>query len=187
MININELHYNCLPDSVEVDGRRFLVKTDYRDWLNFGEILKGEEIALSDIFDMFVNDAPNITAEVVIALAEFYACADKYPICSSEDENTLSYKDDFGYIYADFIRVYKIDLLACSLHWHAFISLLRGLSTGGISEIVSIRSYKGTDKDALKAKSCWRIQDCEQTDADRELYEALKNGGDVSKILKGEL
>lgn len=174
-----------LPETITVDGRPYIINTDFRVWLNFDKLLSNfEQFYVKDWLSLFIEDAPELTDTALNAVIEFYVCKDKYPVSSGGGAQTVSYEDDMGYIYADFLRQYRIDLLTEKMHWWSFVALFRGLTTD-MQTIISYRSYKGKDSEMVKAQTQWRIQENKpQTEFERQIEEALDAGEDIDKILK---
>lgn len=174
---------NGLPNVLVAEGRPFLLNTDFRLWLPFGELLDSRAIYQDDINPLFSGEAPDISQEVVDALAEFYYCVDKYPVLSGGGEKVVSFFDDGGYVYADFKREYGINLLTDRLHWHEFQALFRGLSCS-MSDIMSTRAYAGKDSGINKRKASWRIQDDKPQSGEAGAVEAaLRGDGDLTGII----
>ena len=66
-----------LPQAIEVGGRFYRIKTDYRYWLRFLQIVK--EPAMLDDFDfLYITDIPEDKQAGVDALVEF--CFIKNPL-----------------------------------------------------------------------------------------------------------
>lgn len=55
------------------------------------------------------------------------------------DEIPYSFADDANILYADFRRVYGIDLSTAELHWYEFMALLEGLYSNTFAERVHAR------------------------------------------------
>ena len=49
---------NALPDTIEVDGKAYLIKTDFREWLKFARLIESKDATLADLLYLFVEDFP---------------------------------------------------------------------------------------------------------------------------------
>ena len=147
-----DLRNKDLPNAIQADGKSFLIQTDFRLWSNFGANLDKDnpEKIIAVIPDLFIDDLPEPSEEVINKLLEFYACKDVTPkeINSGRDEKLLDMIQDGSYIYASFMQCYGIDLIDIEyLHWHKFITLFKCLSEDCIiKKIISYRGYVKSEK-----------------------------------------
>ena len=168
-----------LPDTIEVEGNLYLIKTDYREWLKFGIEMKKQE--MRDYSYLFINDMPEAEtveeiSKVLKILVEFYNCPSVYPASVSEinTEETIDFENDQEFIYTAFLKQYRINLINEDLHWHEFMTLFRGLFVA-YESITSIRTYSGDDFKQLKEKARWSIRGARRQDEETErLYNELK-------------
>ena len=132
-----------LPDYITVDGVKYKVRTDYRVWMKFGEIIsdntKGTQKYLSAVILCFdpriVTKLPPDPAATLEAMCDFYACGKHTNTKKKHAEHNragcgrvFSFSEDWGYIYSSFLSEYGIDLLTSNLHWQQFMALMGGLS-----------------------------------------------------------
>ena len=174
----------ALPDTVTVDGRVYAIKTDFRVWLEFGELIEDENTTISDISFVFKDDIPPYTKECLNALINFYANQNKIPNYSGGgNERVLDFNIDSEYIYASYWAEYNIDLFEVDLHWHKFKALFLGLSEeSAIKQIIIKRVYtksnKDPDKIARENKKAWalpRVDDIDEEETERELEKLFYN------------
>lgn len=153
-----------LPCTVDVAGRAWRVKTDFRYGLLFYRFIK-ERKPLGEYALFFEGDSPDMSGEAGSALVAFYA--DKPPLprgSAGDDGEVLSdWWQDGDLIYAAFMESYGIDLFDVRLHWHKFLALFRGLHDTKLNEVIGIRSWKAGDKTKPDAhmrrlKAAWRIE-----------------------------
>lgn len=158
-----DLSRKGLPNAIEVDGKLYFIKTDFRIWLNFSKIIK------KDYTELFLDDVPDFTEETESQLLLFYINPEVTPNDSSNedlDENIFDFLLDGSYIYASFMSVYNIDLIDIeNLHWHKFLALFRSLPEDSmIKQIISFRSYNPSDsrkkeKDVrVRLKDVWSLK-----------------------------
>lgn len=136
------LLYEPLPDCIHADGREIAVLTDFRDWIQFSDMVSDRDLTAEEkaalMADWLCDPVDCITEEIVNALYAFYRAKDlEYqPEEESEEEATaqpvhppvFSWSVDARFILGDFRRYYGMDLLAIGyLHWWEFRSLLAAL------------------------------------------------------------
>lgn len=181
-----------LPDTVEVEGRFYYIKTDFRDWLRFSEILESNTKDVTEFNFLYIGSTPPDLIKGFEALLEFYSPKIELPRPShnkKSNEKLLDYNVDAALIYAAFYEVYKIDLMATDknghaikLHWHKFLTLLQGLHGTRLNEIMSYRAYDSNDKSDYKKQmqelhDMWHIE----TIQDKKAKERLEH---FSSLLK---
>ena len=156
-----DLRKRNLPNAIECGGKFFSIKTDFREWLKFGELIKTDR-TLKDYVFLFKNEVPNI--DFFKQLIDFYINKNCTPNIkdSKSDLNILDYLEDGEYIYASFLEAYGIDLLEEDLHWHKFQALIRSLpETSKMQRIMSARAYKPTKKSMesqlQEARDMWAL------------------------------
>lgn len=146
MINV---FYESLPEALEINGREYLIITDFREWLRFSDMLKSdipENYKLEFLEDMFLEEMPSMYSPedielVMNAITDFLSLAElEFPMLRQEEEEpgnvfeegvkkAIYYEQDAPYIISAFQREYQIDLLSVEyLHWWKFRMLLDGLS-----------------------------------------------------------
>lgn len=110
-----------LPTAIEVNGRFFPIKTDFREWLKFSQLITKKDLLYDDLFYLFENEIPN--EPFFEALLKFYINENTTPRGNGADEKTFDYYEDGEYIYSAFMQQYHIDLIESNLHWHKFKAL----------------------------------------------------------------
>lgn len=153
MINLKE---KGLPNAIEVNGRTFLVNTDFRVWLDYPNNLKAEDG--SGYVAIFRDNVPMPSDEVMKQLDLFYRQPSELPRCESKAEPLIDWDMDADYVYAAFMQAYGIDLVDADLHWHKFLALFHGLPADTyILKIMEYRSYEGDDKELIKLRQAWSL------------------------------
>jgi len=135
---------DVLPDSVEIDGIRIPIDTDYRTGMLFDMLAKDESLDDAARMQLGIwlycgNDLP---AEVdrnklFTAILFFYRGEDSgeksadiphtAPGKHAPAGGVFDFVWDGDQIYAAFLQVYRIDLTAVRLHWWKFLALLTAL------------------------------------------------------------
>lgn len=144
-----DLRNKSLPDTITVNGKDFLIKTDFRLWLKFSTMIE-EERPLSDYLFLLEDVEGNIPLDNFFPqLVQFYTNPNSTPknINSTSTDRVVDYIEDGEYIIASFMQDYGIDLTEVDMHWHKFKALFAGLSDDTkIKQIMSMRSYRKNKK-----------------------------------------
>ena len=153
--------YGQLPETVEVDGTTYRVKTDFREWIKFADVCTDFELTAEEklyyIYDLFEEDAPRDLIKGVQALFEFFA-ADDLPKTGIQAETSgtktakgkppvFSYYYDSAYILGAFLREYNIDLIDVEyMHWYKFRALLEAVpDKSPLKERVAYRAINAAE------------------------------------------
>lgn len=149
-----------LPKSVEIGGREYPVKTDFRAWIEFEIKFQKASDSVKKI-DLIINmfkirpviknaDEFNCLIEEMI---KFYNCGEKMKNEKESKDNSsgpliYSFEKDHFHIYTDFIRFYSLDLNEVEyLHWWKFRQMFIELPEDSkIKTIMMYRSIKITSK-----------------------------------------
>lgn len=177
-----DLRKKGLPSQIEVGGLFYAIKTDFREWIKFGEIIK-QPFEIYDLAFLFVENVP-LVVDFTKELLEFYENKNATPNYNDKSsERTLDYILDGEYIVGSFMSAYGIDLTSVDMHWHLFKALFVSLpDTSKITQIMGMRSYKKSeesyDKVALKNKKAWKlpsIMDSELEQINQEINDEFYN------------
>ena len=146
-----------LPTFLKANGKKYQIKTSFKDWIEFEEIITREDLILEEkqVFSLRkvlkdqVHKNPIEFLELFIKAVEFCRCG-LPSVASDDNKKVLDFKKDFWAIWADFKTYNGIDLKKEELHWWEFMSLfyslpqssqikkrieIRDLSLGEISKI----------------------------------------------------
>lgn len=157
-----DLRKQGLPDTVEVDGKSFKIKTGFKEWLEFGERIKDKNCTLGDLMFLFEDKIPQ--QDFSVELFEFYTNENSTP--NYDDDNSkeivLDYIEDGEYIYSSFMTQYGIDLIENNIHWWKFKALFLGLKDDSkIKDIMAMRKWEKTKKTpeqvAKENKRAWSL------------------------------
>lgn len=140
-----DLRCRDLPQAIEVNGKSFLINTDFRYWIKFGELVKQDE-TLDKFLYLFKNKVPQ-DPEFFNALMDFYNNPNATPKSPPSNGNDIiDYVLDGEYIFGSFMQAYHIDLVDIEyMHWHKFKALLLCLPSS--SKMMEIMSLRGWEKD----------------------------------------
>lgn len=144
-----------LPESVEVNGKEYGIKTDFKIWIRFSQVIfseKGEYRALAEaLCEIFKEIPPNLTGALE-AMIDFYTLQKKSRGEWQENKRTqiFDFDIDSGLIYAAFFQQYRIDLTKTDMHWWVFKTLFDSLSED--TQFVKVMQFRCKDVTAIKDK-----------------------------------
>ena len=170
-----------LPETIEVNGSRFRIHTDYRYFLRFREHLQEKDARL-DAFDyMYIDEKPASRLEGIRELCAFMNPPQELPRRTGTEtsEIVIDYEIDAPYIYAAFMEQYGIDLITKPLHWYLFNALLHGLHDTELNNIINARMYKPSgrndeyEKARQKQYEAWRLPQPGDNEPDEALDDFL--------------
>lgn len=167
-----------LPSSIDVNGRKIAINTDFRVWIKYEELMLDEEKEadkqIMEVLDTCLLDDFTITSlddleKLFDGLLSFYGLGQKIENSKekkeSEEEDSdfsnpskiYSYEHDWSYIYSAYMECYNINLFTANLHWWEFKALFNGLNDKCLfSKIMSFRSMKITSKMSKDEKKYYR-------------------------------
>lgn len=157
-----DLRFKEMPSAIEVGGITYALKTDFREWLQFGYMLEHDHQLWAGVFSDEVPSA-DWSEEII----EFYLSENVTPKREMpSDRKLLDYILDGDYIVASFQSAYGIDLTTIDyMHWHRFKALIAGLPKNAkLSEIMGYRAWKKQgkydhDREMEKLERAWRLPD----------------------------
>jgi len=144
-----------LPESVEINGKEYKIKTDFKIWIRFAQAIfsaKGEYSALADAMcDIFEKIPPSL-AGALTAMMDFYTLQKKGDAEEQKGQRTqiFDFDIDSGLIYAAFLQQYRIDLTKVDLHWWVFKTLFDNLSED--TQFVKVMQFRCKDISSIKDK-----------------------------------
>lgn len=159
-----DLTKNSLPDVITINGRDFLIHTDFRVWLKFEiSLTKMNPKDIIDVSYLFKNEKPSYCP--ISDLIAFSRPRNELPrnVFGKSDVIVIDYELDADLIYSAFMEQYGIDLLEVEhLHWHKFLALLAGIGENTkLREVMGYRCYeKSTEKEDVlrnKLRRAWEI------------------------------
>ena len=146
----------ALPDCLTVSGKECKIKTDFKTWLKFSEIISGGIESITDtapLFCLVFEEIPPNFYEGLSAMFEFYTHNAKTTADSSSDKsrkNVFDFDYDGNLIYAAFLQQYNIDLCNANMHWWQFKSLFDSLSEE--TQFIKVVQYRMIDLSKIKDK-----------------------------------
>lgn len=177
-----DLTSKALPDTITVDGRAYLLNTDFRVWLRFFRDVKECERkrSLFNASYLFKDAMPvyidvNMLMQWAIPPREL-----PRPIGDECEDIVLDYDIDSDLIYSAFMEQYGIDLMDVEMHWYKFMALIRGISSETmLGKVIGWRSYekdsRSLDEIKREMKHAWEIIEplTPEEQAETDAFDAL--------------
>lgn len=153
-----------LPTKLEVDGRLYDIRTDYRDILiifqawNDSELTKQEKIIT--MLKIIYKEVPNNTTEAIEKAIEFINCNKQQE--ESKDRSLFDWEQDEQIIFSAVNKVAGKEVRNEShIHWWTFLGLFNSIEESLFTTVISIRDKK------VKGKKLDKYE--------QEFYEKNKN------------
>lgn len=152
--------FDTLPNTVNIDGKVVPIKTDYRSWLKFIEIVQGynlENITVEGYVEMMdkvistlFHQSQNIEITVSlfgVIMAFFTGFTDEKRKSESKSEKpTSDFRIDADEIYTSFVQDYGIRLAESQMHWYEFRTLFSNLSENtALGKLIRLRTMDEED------------------------------------------
>lgn len=141
---------DSVPESLTISGAEYKINTDFRVWIKFEMLLSDDSAdANKTLFEVkkliFKDKIPPIRfdEETTEQILWFYCCGKEPQKSSEKSKEVFSYEHDDGYIYAAFMKEYRIDISAVKLHWWKFHDCMLSLSDD--TEFVKIMGYRAIE------------------------------------------
>ena len=156
---------DTLPKTINLDGKKVPIKTDFRDWVRFTKILQdynldqmtGVEFVemmekiISTLF--FESQKIQISFELFQEIVNFYVgfSERKNNKKKNDGPRTYDFVIDADAIYSSFYKEYGIRLIEHEMHWYEFRSLFSNLSENSpVGYLNRIRTMKESEVPAEK-------------------------------------
>ncbi len=130
---------NKYPEYIEVAGKKLKINTDFRIALKCDDIYRDTTIGsfektLAIIYLLLGNDGLDNSehSEEMLKLIVKYLQCGKDNESTDNEEPSMNFKQDEGYIKASFMSDYGINLDKVEMHWWCFYDLLKGLTENSI-------------------------------------------------------
>lgn len=138
-----------LPETVEIDGLKYPIHTDFRISILFEQLLADTELTEPEkLIQALQLYYPLLPADIPTAIDQmlwFYRCGKEQKAAEDEKPSAavFDYDVDDQYIYAAYLDQYGIDLQDVKLHWWKFKALFAGLKDD--NKLCKIMSYRAMD------------------------------------------
>lgn len=167
--------YERLPDHIELFGKKYRLRLDFRNVLKMMYILERDDLfpAARDYLALkCVMRRPPKNFRKALPIVRMFLFGES---SGGDGKRVTSFDQDADMIRAAFLQVYGINLFRDKLHWFEFTALLHNLPNGNkYTEVVGIRSrpipaptqYNKQEREWLiKAQATYAL---ETTDKERE-------------------
>ena len=145
-----------LPEYIVIDGKEHRIKTDFKIWLEFSEIVGSGELTperIVKIFKIVFFELPPNMLKALKVVFEFYSHSEKTEKKEKAEKKVFDFEYDADIIFASFMQQYKLDLTEVELHWWKFLNLFQNLSEDTkFMEVVKYRSIRLSDIKDKKQK-----------------------------------
>lgn len=144
-----------LPDFVTVRGINCKIKTDFKVWLEFSQLLT-EDISYTEKLVKMLNfiypELPPNLIDGINAMMQFYGHSEELVKDAEKklQKSCFDFEYDADLIYSAFYQQYKIDLAEANMHWWKFKALLSGLSED--THFIKVVQYRSMDISKIKDK-----------------------------------
>lgn len=155
-----------LPENVSFGGKKYPIKTDFKVWLKFHEIVTDKSKSPAEKFTDAVlccfdsqkcKKLPDSYSDTMSLLFDFFAGMPKEKKAVKSAEKVFDFTEDSEYIFASFFQEYGIDLSESSMHWYKFLALLGGLSENSqLKRAIAWRSINLSDIEDPKRRNFYR-------------------------------
>ena len=157
------------PSAVEVGGRLYPIRTDFRFALILLERIR-ENCPVPECDFIYDGEPPPDRAAGLAAVAAWLVpkIGPPRPSPARSSDILIDYEEDAALIFAAFWEQYGIDLFdeKLRLHWHKFLALLYGLHGTRLNEAQEYRAYRPRKGDPpeyrremLRLKEMWRLEE----------------------------
>lgn len=154
---------NDYPTEIEINGRRYKIRTDFRVAIQCEELARDTSISdyerpMAIVFTLFedldVRDEKEL--ETALKLAKKYLSCNKEPKDGESKEPDMSFIQDWSYIEASFMSDYHIDLSKEEMHWWKFFDLMNGLTEKCVlNRIRYVRTFDISEIKNPKDRNKW--------------------------------
>ena len=145
---------DVLPDYIEIDGKRFPIRSDFKTWIRVSAVIFGGEdevIKTAKILSLVFPKLPDRLDSAMQAVIDFYqprrqsAVGDDMPA-----RRIYDYEHDAEMIYAAFLQQYGMNLNAIDLHWWQFRAMFDNLNDS--TQFIKVVGYRAVNLSEIKDK-----------------------------------
>lgn len=154
---------NKYPEFIEVAGKKYKINTDFRLALKCDEVFRDETIGnyekmLAIIYILLGDNAlkdTNNHEKIFSLLIKYLRRGKNFDDLDEDDDPSMNFKQDQGYIKASFMSDYGTDLDKSDMSWWQFFDLLEGLTDNSVlNRVRAIREEPLSDKKG-KERARW--------------------------------
>lgn len=177
-----------LPASVNVGGRDFAIRTDYRAILDIVAAMNDPELTEEDrtvvaLGIFYEDEIPEDLQEAVDKCLWFISGGDDKK-ADKPQPKLVDWEKDFKWIAAPITKAFGQDVRAVKMHWWTFLAYYYEIGECTFSQIVKIRSARATGKKLDKDDLDWARKNADlvyieqkYSQAEEDLISAWTRGG----------
>lgn len=148
-----------LPESLEIAGRDYEIRTDFRDVLNilraFHDPDLGEDekvyVCLFILFEDFGSLSPALYEEAFKAAIRFIDCGRDWGEAPKKSPRVMDWEQDSGLIFPAVNKVAGVETRSAGyMHWWTFMGYYMEISDGVFSTILGLRQKRAKGKNLEK-------------------------------------
>lgn len=148
-----------LPNFVELEGIKYEVHTDFRNWIDIGVMLSERKDEIKNrIVDVlkkaYVKKIPPNIELAMEGIMKFYRIEEKVfaeqPAEVAFKKSKFSFDYDAVYVLSAFKEQFNIDLLNVKMHWFEFMAYFKSLNEN--VQLMKIIQYRSIDISQIKDK-----------------------------------
>lgn len=184
-----------LPSTIQVLDAEIPIKTDFRVWIRFVNIVQEydlDHLTIDEYIDMMerisellFNKQPEMSAELFPAIVAFFAGYSNEKKGDADGKKTYDYNIDADAIYSSFAQIYGIRLADQQMHWYEFRALFANLPEDcPIGKLIHIRTMKDSDVPKEKRMEFRKLKESVSLPAFRSYAEDDKALNNLRKALK---
>lgn len=177
-----------LPASVNIGGREYAIRTDYRAILDIMLALNDPELTDDDraavsLGIFYRDELPDDLQEAINKCFWFISGGDEHP-SDKPAPKLVDWEKDFRWIASPINKMLGHDIRGVEMHWWTFLGYYYEIGDCTFAQIVKIRNAKKTGRKLDKADREWARKNAElvnietkYTEAENALVEAWTGGG----------
>lgn len=177
-----------LPASVNIGGREYAIRTDYRAILDIMLALNDPELTDDDraavsLGIFYRDELPDDLQEAINKCFWFISGGDERP-SDKPAPKLVDWEKDFRWIASPINKMLGHDIRGVEMHWWTFLGYYYEIGDCTFAQIVKIRNAKKTGRKLDKADREWARKNAElvnietkYTEAENALVEAWTGGG----------
>lgn len=179
-----------LPASVNVGGRDYAIRTDYRAILDIILALNDPELTEDDraavaLSIFYADEIPHDLQAALNQCFWFISGGEEQPN-TKPGPRLVDWEQDFKWIASPINKMLGQDIRGIQMHWWTFLGYYYEIGDCTFAQIIKIRSAKMSGKKLDKADREWARKNAElinihtkYTEAEDEFIAALTKGGNA--------
>lgn len=162
-----------LPETVEVDGKSYPIRTDYRAVLDILAALNDPGLTEADravvALGIFYVSAVPEDAEKAIERCMWFISGGEEKRNDKPAPKLVDWEKDFRWIASPINRMLGKDIRSMELHWWTFLSYYYEIGDCTFAQIVRIRSARAKGKKLDKTDREWLRQNADLVNIEQKL------------------